>query len=258
MARLRHAACLLADVGWHANPEFRAERGVEIALHGNWVAIDARGRAIIAQALWTSLGGGSGTPSRSTGSRRPPTSSARCNGAWRCGSASACRAASPGRSSARSWARTARALTLHLAGDDVALYGEAVAEAPRRAGRGMRPQAGADERALAAAAALIDPFAIDVHVQPIVAIVHRHASARAAARARSSRPRAASARSTQRRPSTCRADEICRAVRSSTRRSGAAGQRRLTGAQAASDTARRAAELLHARLPRSASSAACR
>ena len=34
-ARLRHAACLLADVGWRANPEFRAERGVEIALHGN-------------------------------------------------------------------------------------------------------------------------------------------------------------------------------------------------------------------------------
>ena len=43
-ARLRHAACLLADVGWRANPEFRAERGVEIALHGNWVAIDARGQ----------------------------------------------------------------------------------------------------------------------------------------------------------------------------------------------------------------------
>ena len=62
MARLRLAACLLADVGWRANPEFRAERGVEIALHGNWVAIDARGRALIAQALFTSLGGGTDTP----------------------------------------------------------------------------------------------------------------------------------------------------------------------------------------------------
>lgn len=58
MVRLRHAACLLADVGWHANPEFRAERGVEIALHGNWVAIDAAGRAIVAQALYSCLGGG--------------------------------------------------------------------------------------------------------------------------------------------------------------------------------------------------------
>ena len=62
MARLRHAACLLADVGWRANPEFRAERGVEIALHGNWVAVDGRGRALIAQALSTSLGGGTDLP----------------------------------------------------------------------------------------------------------------------------------------------------------------------------------------------------
>ena len=60
--RLRHAACLLADVGWRANPEFRAERGVEIALHGNWVAIDAHGRALVAQALFTSLGGGLDVP----------------------------------------------------------------------------------------------------------------------------------------------------------------------------------------------------
>ena len=57
MARIRHTACLLADVGWRANPEFRAERGVEIALHGNWVAIDAPGRGMLAQALYTSLGG---------------------------------------------------------------------------------------------------------------------------------------------------------------------------------------------------------
>jgi exopolyphosphatase/guanosine-5'-triphosphate,3'-diphosphate pyrophosphatase len=61
--RLRHAACLLADVGWRANPEFRAERGVEIALHGNWVGIDAQGRAMLAQALHTSLGGGLDVPS---------------------------------------------------------------------------------------------------------------------------------------------------------------------------------------------------
>ncbi|MGK6319801.1 Ppx/GppA phosphatase family protein [Sphingomonas sp. DT-204] len=62
LARLRHMACLLADVGWRANPEFRAERGVEVALHGNWVAIDARGRAMVAQALFTCLGGGTESP----------------------------------------------------------------------------------------------------------------------------------------------------------------------------------------------------
>lgn len=61
-ARLRIAACQLADVGWRANPDFRAERGVEIALHGNWVAIDARGRAMLAQALWTALGGATTSP----------------------------------------------------------------------------------------------------------------------------------------------------------------------------------------------------
>ncbi|WP_213981817.1 Ppx/GppA family phosphatase [Sphingomonas sp. dw_22] len=62
LARLRHAACLLADVGWRANPEFRAERGMEIGLHGNWVGIDSIGRAIVAQALFTSLGGTAETP----------------------------------------------------------------------------------------------------------------------------------------------------------------------------------------------------
>ena len=60
--RLRHAACLLADVSWTANPDFRAERGVDIALHGNWVGIDVRGRALIAQALFTAFGGGQSTP----------------------------------------------------------------------------------------------------------------------------------------------------------------------------------------------------
>ena len=59
--RLRHAACLLADIGWRAHPEFRQERGLDIALHGNWVGVDARGRAMIAQALFTNYGG-SGRP----------------------------------------------------------------------------------------------------------------------------------------------------------------------------------------------------
>jgi exopolyphosphatase/guanosine-5'-triphosphate,3'-diphosphate pyrophosphatase len=60
--RLRHAACLLGDVAWAANPDFRAERGLDIALHGNWVGIDARGRAMVAQALFTSFGGSGVAP----------------------------------------------------------------------------------------------------------------------------------------------------------------------------------------------------
>ncbi|CAN5274227.1 exopolyphosphatase [soil metagenome] len=58
MRRIRHAACLLADVGWRANPDFRAERGLETGLHGNWVGINVNERAMLAQALYTSLGGG--------------------------------------------------------------------------------------------------------------------------------------------------------------------------------------------------------
>ncbi|TZG25050.1 Ppx/GppA family phosphatase [Sphingomonas montanisoli] len=57
LIRYRHAVCLLADVSWRAHPEFRAERGLDIGLHGNWVGIDARGRAMIAHALWVSFGG---------------------------------------------------------------------------------------------------------------------------------------------------------------------------------------------------------
>jgi exopolyphosphatase/guanosine-5'-triphosphate,3'-diphosphate pyrophosphatase len=57
-ARLRLAACLLADVAWQAHPDFRAERGVEMALHGSWVGVDACGRVMMAQALFSSFGGG--------------------------------------------------------------------------------------------------------------------------------------------------------------------------------------------------------
>lgn len=57
-ARLRLAACLLADVAWQAHPDFRAERGVDMALHGNWVGVDGPGRVMMAQALFSNFGGG--------------------------------------------------------------------------------------------------------------------------------------------------------------------------------------------------------
>ena len=56
MRRLRLAACLLADVAWQANPGFRADRAIELALHGNWVGINPGGRVIMAQALAASFG----------------------------------------------------------------------------------------------------------------------------------------------------------------------------------------------------------
>jgi exopolyphosphatase/guanosine-5'-triphosphate,3'-diphosphate pyrophosphatase len=54
--RLRLASCLLADVAWQAAPMFRADRGVEMALHGDWTAVDAAGRVIMAQALSSNFG----------------------------------------------------------------------------------------------------------------------------------------------------------------------------------------------------------
>lgn len=56
MERLRLAACLLADVAWQASPGFRADRGIEMALHGNWVAVTPAERVIIAQALSSNFG----------------------------------------------------------------------------------------------------------------------------------------------------------------------------------------------------------
>jgi exopolyphosphatase/guanosine-5'-triphosphate,3'-diphosphate pyrophosphatase len=126
MERLRRAACLLADVGWHANPEFRAERGVEIALHGNWVAVDGRGRALIAQALWTSLGGGAGTPEPLN--VLAPVHDLRRAVQWglamRLGQRLSGGVAGPLERS--KLGEDGSALTLHLAGSDIALYGEAV------------------------------------------------------------------------------------------------------------------------------------
>ncbi len=56
LARLRQASCILADAAWQAHPDFRAERGVDLALHGNWVGIDPSARVLIAQALYSNFG----------------------------------------------------------------------------------------------------------------------------------------------------------------------------------------------------------
>src|SRR5690606_24444299 len=55
--RVRLAASLLSDVAWSANPDFRAERGTEIGLHGNWRGTDIAGRILLARALHAGFGG---------------------------------------------------------------------------------------------------------------------------------------------------------------------------------------------------------
>ena len=46
--RLRHAACLLADIGWRAHPDYRGEQSLNIIAHAAFVGVDHAGRAFLA------------------------------------------------------------------------------------------------------------------------------------------------------------------------------------------------------------------
>jgi exopolyphosphatase/guanosine-5'-triphosphate,3'-diphosphate pyrophosphatase len=48
--RLRRAACLLADIGWRAHPEYRGTQSLNIIAHASFIGIDHPGRAFIALA----------------------------------------------------------------------------------------------------------------------------------------------------------------------------------------------------------------
>jgi len=50
--RYRHAACLLADVGWRAHPDYRGEQSLNIIAHAGFVGIDHPGRAYLALAVF--------------------------------------------------------------------------------------------------------------------------------------------------------------------------------------------------------------
>jgi exopolyphosphatase / guanosine-5'-triphosphate,3'-diphosphate pyrophosphatase len=50
--RLRHAACLLGDIGWRAHPDYRGEQSMNIIAHGSFVAIDHPGRAYLALSVY--------------------------------------------------------------------------------------------------------------------------------------------------------------------------------------------------------------
>jgi exopolyphosphatase/guanosine-5'-triphosphate,3'-diphosphate pyrophosphatase len=50
--RLRHAACLLADIGWRAHPDYRGEQSLNIIAHAGFSAIDHSGRAYLALAVF--------------------------------------------------------------------------------------------------------------------------------------------------------------------------------------------------------------
>ena len=50
--RLRHAACLLGDIGWRAHPDYRGEQSLNIIANAAFVAVDHPGRAYIALAVF--------------------------------------------------------------------------------------------------------------------------------------------------------------------------------------------------------------
>ncbi|MGH6664279.1 MAG: exopolyphosphatase, partial [Pseudolabrys sp.] len=50
--RLRHAACLLGDIGWRAHPDYRGEQSMNIVAHGAFVSVDHPGRAYLALAVY--------------------------------------------------------------------------------------------------------------------------------------------------------------------------------------------------------------
>jgi exopolyphosphatase/guanosine-5'-triphosphate,3'-diphosphate pyrophosphatase len=50
--RLRHAACLLADIGWRAHPDYRGEQSLNVISHAAFVGVDHPGRAFIALAVF--------------------------------------------------------------------------------------------------------------------------------------------------------------------------------------------------------------
>lgn len=50
--RNRHAACLLADIGWRAHPDYRGEQSLNLIAHAAFVGIDHPGRAYLALSIF--------------------------------------------------------------------------------------------------------------------------------------------------------------------------------------------------------------
>jgi exopolyphosphatase/guanosine-5'-triphosphate,3'-diphosphate pyrophosphatase len=50
--RLRHAACLLADIGWRTHPDYRGEQSLNIIANNGFFATDHPGRAFLALTVY--------------------------------------------------------------------------------------------------------------------------------------------------------------------------------------------------------------
>lgn len=56
--RLRHAACLLSDVGWRAHPDYRGEQSLNVVAHSGLAGIDHPGRIFLALSVYYRHTGG--------------------------------------------------------------------------------------------------------------------------------------------------------------------------------------------------------
>ena len=50
--RLRHAACLLSDIGWRVHPDYRGEQTLNLITNGNFGTISHQGRAFVALSVF--------------------------------------------------------------------------------------------------------------------------------------------------------------------------------------------------------------
>jgi exopolyphosphatase/guanosine-5'-triphosphate,3'-diphosphate pyrophosphatase len=50
--RLRHAACLISDIGWRAHPDYRGEQSLNVVAHSGLAGIDHPGRIFLALSVY--------------------------------------------------------------------------------------------------------------------------------------------------------------------------------------------------------------
>lgn len=50
--RLRHAACLISDIGWRAHPDYRGEQSLNVVAHSALAGIDHPGRLFLAMSIY--------------------------------------------------------------------------------------------------------------------------------------------------------------------------------------------------------------
>lgn len=50
--RLRHAACLLSDIGWRAHPDYRGEQSLNVISHAAFIGLDHPARAYLSLAVF--------------------------------------------------------------------------------------------------------------------------------------------------------------------------------------------------------------